>query len=97
MSKTLKTTAEFPDVTKGVRRTETKLDAIDPQRAERIRRDPPQFMDLNEASAFARCAVRTMRAHIRRRAISCVKLGGRVLIERDQLIADLRKLTLKSV
>jgi hypothetical protein len=80
-----------------VRRTEARLDHLDPERAERIRRDPPALMDLNEASCFARCGVRSMRDHIRRRAISCVKLGGRVLIERDQLLADLRKLTLKSV
>ena len=83
--------------TTSIRRAETRLDILDPERAERIRRDPPQFMDLNEASAFARCAVRTMREHIRRRAISCVKLGGRVLLDRDQLVADLRKLSLKSV
>ena len=90
-------TAETPDAAKGIRRTETKLAAIDPERAERIRRDPPQIMDLNEASAYARCGVRTLRSHIRRRAISSIKLGGRVLLERDQLLADLRKLTLKSV
>lgn len=84
-------------VGKPIRRTETHLDKIDPDRAERIRRDPPQVMDLNEAAAFARCGVRTLRDHIRHRRISSLKLGGRVLLRRDALLADLAKLEITSV
>lgn len=90
--------AEGPETSKqSVRRTEADLNRYDPERAERIRRDPPLLLDLNEAAVLARCGVRTLRDHIRRRSLSCVKLGGRVLIRRDQLLADLEKLTLKSV
>ena len=75
-----------------LRRTETRLEISDPQRADRVRRDPPFRMTLAEAATYIGISPRTLRDHVRCRRISQVKLGGRIVFRREQLDNDLAKL-----
>lgn len=80
-----------------IRRTETRLEAINPDLAVEIRRNPPVMLSLNEAAAVLNIAVRTLRQRISDRTVPHVKLGGRVLIPRDQLFRAIERLTIQAV
>lgn len=80
-----------------IRKTETRLETTDPAIAEIIRRNPPARMNLAEAATYIGCSPRSLRDYVRRRAISRVKVGGRILFRREQLDADLERLELKAV
>jgi hypothetical protein len=77
---------------KNPRRTETRLELTDPAAAERIRRDPPARMSLAEAAAYCGFSPRSLRDYVRRRLVSRVKIGGRIVFRREQLDNDLVRL-----
>ena len=74
------------------RKTETKLETINPELAALIRRDPPIYMNLSEAACYLNVSPRTLRDNVRSGSISMVKMGGRILFRRVQLDADLEKI-----
>ena len=79
------------------RRTETKLDDIDPARAQSARNGEIELMSLNEASAFlGGMAITTIRKRIRARVFPFIKVGKRILIPRDKLREALDKLTVEA-
>jgi excisionase family DNA binding protein len=77
---------------KAIRRTETRLEITDPEKAERVRRDPPSRMTLAEAACYCGFSPRSLRQYVRNRAISRIKIGGRILFRREQLDNDLVRL-----
>ena len=80
-----------------IRRTETRLQTLDPARAEAIRRDPPAMLSLNEAAAVLGIAVRTLRQRISDRTVPHCKIGGRILIPRDAMFAAIAARTIAAV
>jgi excisionase family DNA binding protein len=71
------------------RKTESRLTQ---EETERILRDPPPRMSLAEAAAYLNVSPRALRGYVRKRIVSRVKLGGRVIFRREALDADLAKL-----
>ena len=70
-------------------RTHTKLPD---ERAERIRRDPPRIMDLNETAAYLGQSPRKTREDAKLGRIPMVKLGGRIrfrLVDIDRALERL--------
>ena len=92
-----------------LRKTETRLEILDPEKAAiirslhgaptrmNIRRDAPARMSLSEASCYCGMSPRTLRDNVRKRRISMVKLGGRILFRKEQLDADLIRNELKAI
>ena len=74
-------------------RTEVDLRRSDPDRVTQLRVNPPVVLEVNEAAALLNKSVRGVREDIKRRRISCFKLGGRTLLCRDQLFRDIEALT----
>lgn len=62
-----------------------------------IRTNPPLVMSLKEAAAFLGISYRKIREDIQARRIPHLRLGGKVLIRRDALLAALEKLEIRSV
>ena len=79
-------------VIEGKRRDER----LDPERAARIRRDPPEVMTIPEAAAFLTMSPRTVRSHITAGRLSAARLGARVLVVRDVLKGELAELAAHS-
>jgi len=95
MSELTKPTQTMPTIKsplKSIRRTETRLEITDPEKAERIRRDPPARMTLAEAACYCGFSPRSLRQYVRNRSISRIKIGGRILFRREQLDNDLVRL-----
>lgn len=80
-----------------LRRTETRLETLDPAHAAAIRRDPPAMLCLNEAACLLNIATRTLRQRISDRTVPFVKIGGRVLIPRDALFQSISARTVQAV
>ena len=57
-----------------------------------VRVEPPVIMDLDEGSQFLGISVRKLRYDIASRKIPAVRLGRRILLRRDALLAALAKL-----
>ncbi|HXU18702.1 MAG TPA: helix-turn-helix domain-containing protein [Terriglobales bacterium] len=62
-----------------------------------IRVNPPLIMSLKEAAAFIGVSVRKLRTDLKARRISYIRLGGKILVRRDALMAALEKLEVQSV
>ncbi len=62
-----------------------------------IRTNPPLIMSLMEAAAFLGISYRKIREDIQARRIPHIRLGGKILIRRDALMAALEKLEVRSV
>lgn len=62
-----------------------------------IRTNPPLVMSLKEAAAFLGISYRKIREDIQARRIPHLRLGGKVLVRRDALMAALEKLEVRSV
>lgn len=80
-----------------LRKTETRLEILDPEKAAIIRRDAPARMSLSEASCYCGMSPRTLRDNVRKRRISMVKIGGRILFRKEQLDADLERNEQKAI
>ncbi len=80
----------------GLKRTEIPLEITNPEKAEIIRRNPPANMNLAEAACYCGVSPRSLRQYVRNRAISRIKIGGRILFRREQLDSDLIRLEQKS-
>jgi excisionase family DNA binding protein len=73
-----------------------KLETVDDSRAELVRRDPPQIMSVFEAAWYLNCSEKTIRTDIDARRLSCVRLGGRVLLRLVDLHADLDRMAVRA-
>jgi excisionase family DNA binding protein len=62
-----------------------------------IRNNPPLIMSLSECAVFLGISYRKIREDIQARRIPHVRLGGKILIRRDALMAALEKLEIQSV
>jgi hypothetical protein len=82
---------------KNYRRTESRIDTVDPVRAESIRRHPPEVMNIAEAAAFLTVSPSKVRVDIQARRLRCVRLGGRVIMRLCDLRVDLDRLTVGTV
>lgn len=65
--------------------------------AQAIRTTPPLVMSLKEAAVFLGISYRKIREDIQARRIPYIRLGGRILVRRDALMAALEKLEVRSV
>jgi excisionase family DNA binding protein len=81
-------------VQRAIRRTEAPIDHLDPVTAERIRRDPPKLLNIAEAATYLGVSARTIRDRIADRRLTCIRLGGRVLLRTTDLERDLERLTI---
>jgi excisionase family DNA binding protein len=84
-------------VLKTIRRTETRLELIDPARAKEIRISPPIVMSINEGACYLGVSPRKLRDDIKSRRIASAPFGGRILIRRADLDAAIESRILKAV
>jgi excisionase family DNA binding protein len=82
---------------KSIRRTETRLELIDPARAKEIRTSPPIVMSINEGACYLGVSPRKLREDIKSRRIASAPFGGRILIRRADLDAAIESRILKAV
>lgn len=68
-----------------------------PDATKAIRSNPPLIMSLMECAAFLGISYRKIREDIQARRIPHIRLGGKILIRRDALMAALEKLEIQSV
>ena len=82
-----------------LRKTETRLEILDPEKAAIIRslHGAPTRMNLSEAACYCGMSPRTLRDNVRRRRISMIKIGGRILFRKEQLDADIERFELKAI
>ncbi len=66
---------------------------LSPAEIDQIRRDPPRILNVPEAAAYLGQSIRKTNADIEARRIPSIKLGGRVLLCRDDIDSALRALT----
>ncbi len=65
----------------------------DPSRARPIDPIPGEFLNLKEASALVRLSVWTLRHLIRKGELSCIRVGRRVLLARNELLKFMERHT----
>ncbi len=69
----------------------------EPDATQAIRINPPLIMSLMECAAFLGISYRKIREDIQARRIPHIRLGGKILVRRDALMAALEKLEIRSV
>jgi hypothetical protein len=80
-----------------LRKTEMSIRKHDPERAEKLRENPPANMNFAEAACYIGMSPRAFRDHVKCRRFSSIKIGKRIIFQRLQLDRDLQKLTLQSI
>jgi excisionase family DNA binding protein len=86
------TTANQADGRTTIRRTESRIELYDPERAEIIRRDPPLVMTVAETAAVVSKCPRAIRDDIAAGRITAIRIGGSIRIRREDLMRDLGRL-----
>lgn len=75
----------------------TTANGLTAEEIERIKRNPPLIMNERELAAYVGLCPRSVRNLRRRRLISFIKLGGRVLYRLSEVNRALEKLEIRSV
>lgn len=77
--------------------TKGRGERLSAEAAAAILANPPPILTVPEAAALCRVSARTLRGHVADRRIPIIRLGGRVLIRRDELLKALDRMSVAVV